>query len=168
MAKALIGFFWAWYVKTSMHEKKRVRSLSNIEALRKPSRKISDVHAISADIHNYQQSTCFRNFSGFYVHRITANAVIIYPQKSHQPPPLRFNASTWLQRYEKNCNQFTFYLEKLGKWKNEKRNGLPVCRFGGLPCAGGGGKKGAHTRKMMFLVWAQWVGLGVTLLFCRH
>jgi len=34
--------------------KKRVRSLSNIEAVRLPSRKISDVHAISADIHNYQ------------------------------------------------------------------------------------------------------------------
>ena len=23
----------------------------------------------------------------------------------------------------------------------KKRNGLPVCRFGGLPCAGGGGKE---------------------------
>ena len=54
MAKALIGFSWAYIHKASIHDKKRVRSLSNIEAVRKPSRKISDVHAISADIHNYQ------------------------------------------------------------------------------------------------------------------
>ena len=31
----------------------------------------------------------------------------------------------------------------------KKRNGLPVCRFGGLPCAGGGEKKCTHTRKKM-------------------
>ena len=36
---------------------------------------------MSADIHNYQSSTIFRNFSGSYVHRITANAVIVLPSK---------------------------------------------------------------------------------------
>ena len=72
-----------------MHERSVTASLSNIEALTKPSRKISDVHAISADTHNYQFSTCFRNLSGFYVHRITAHAVIILPTKVAPSSPLR-------------------------------------------------------------------------------
>ena len=54
MAKALIGTLWA-FLQQSLHvRKKRVRSLSNIEALALPNRKISDVHAISANNHNYQ------------------------------------------------------------------------------------------------------------------
>ena len=36
-----------------MHERSVSASLSNIEALALPNRKISDVHAISADNHNY-------------------------------------------------------------------------------------------------------------------
>jgi len=45
--------------------KKRVRFLSNVEALRKPSRMISDVHAISANIHNYRNSTWSKKFLRF-------------------------------------------------------------------------------------------------------
>ena len=100
MAKALIGIFRALKRQDLYERKKRVRSLPNIEALRKPSRMISDVHAIKRE--HSQLSVyrlVFRNFSGFYVHRITANAVIFYPQKSHRPST-EVCASDWLQRYE--------------------------------------------------------------------
>lgn len=60
-------------VEISMNEK-ACPLLSNIEGLRKPTKMISDVHAICADINLLFCILFFRNFSGFYVHRITANA----------------------------------------------------------------------------------------------
>lgn len=96
-----------------MHENSVSASLSNIEALTKPSRKISDVHAISADIHNYQVSTCFRNLSGFYVHRITANAVIVLPTKVAPAFTLEHYAgvqATKVRISEHNTKQKTIFL----------------------------------------------------------
>ena len=36
--------------------------------------------------------------------------------------------------------------------------------YGCMPSSGGGEKKCAHTRKRMFLVWAQWGALGLSLI----
>ena len=40
--------------------------------------------------------------------------------------------------------------------KMKKRNDMGVWVYGCMPCSGGGEKKCTHTRKRMFLVWAQW------------
>ena len=45
--------------------KKRVRYLPNVEALRKPWWMISDVHAISANTHNYRNSSWSKKFLRF-------------------------------------------------------------------------------------------------------
>ena len=55
-----------------------------------PNQKISDVHAISANIHNYQYLGLFRNFSRFYIFLITVHVVIlIFPRCLHRHPALR-------------------------------------------------------------------------------
>ena len=48
-----------------MHERSVSASLSNIEALALPNRKISDVHAISANNHNHQHFGLEKKFARF-------------------------------------------------------------------------------------------------------
>ena len=48
-------FFGLFYIKASMYERSVSASLSNIEAVRLPNQVISDVHAISANNHNYHE-----------------------------------------------------------------------------------------------------------------
>ena len=65
--------------------KKRVRSLPNVEALRKPWWMISDVHAISADIHNYRYSSWSKKFLRFlHSPNNCACRYCYYPRKSHR------------------------------------------------------------------------------------
>ena len=49
MAKALIGIIWAFNQQDLYTQKSVNLRLPDIEALRKPSRMISDVHAINAN-----------------------------------------------------------------------------------------------------------------------
>ena len=53
---------------------------------------------------------------------------------------------------------------KIGEMKNEKRNDMGVGVYGCMPSGGGGEKKCTHTRKRMFLVWAQWGVSGLSLI----
>ena len=67
-------------------------------------------------------STYFQKLSGFYVHRITANAVIFYPQKSYRHPALRDQAlacvvyddwqilGTKVQLFFENSTKIYFFL----------------------------------------------------------
>ena len=69
--------------------KKRELRLPDIEALRKPSRMISDVHAIARTTTITVILLGLRNFSGFYIILITAIVVIDLPTKVIPAPPLR-------------------------------------------------------------------------------
>ena len=112
MAKALIGTLWAntsdLYVR-----KKRVRSLPNIEAVRLPNQVISDVHAISANNHNYQHLGLIRKLARFLYLLITVIVVIVLPTKVIPPPctqgylasrtrraPFTVIVGTWMQIYK--------------------------------------------------------------------
>ncbi len=53
MAKALIGTLWAFLHKTSIHDKS-VSALTRYRGREIALLMISDVHAISANNHNYQ------------------------------------------------------------------------------------------------------------------
>ena len=57
--------------------------LPYVEAVRLPIKLISDVHAISANNHNYRLFDTFRNFSRFYILLITAIVVVCFTLKSH-------------------------------------------------------------------------------------
>ena len=46
----------------------------------------------------------------------------------------------------------------------KKRNDMGVGVYGCMPSGGGEGKKCTHTRKRMFLVWAQWGVTGLSLI----
>ena len=64
MAKALIGFFGQIYHEAYIHNKS-VSALTRYRGSRMPNQRISDVHAISADIHNYRYFDLFKKFARF-------------------------------------------------------------------------------------------------------
>ena len=84
--------FLGFYTSKPPCTKEACPLLTEHRGSRMPNWKISDVHAISANIHNYRISVWIRNLRDFYVLLITAHVVIVYPQKSHRHPALRESA----------------------------------------------------------------------------
>ena len=90
--------------------KKRVRYLPNVEALRKPRWMISDVHAISANTHNYRNSSWSKKFLRFLHSPNNCSCRYCLPTKIASPPctqriclsihRLRRVGDTWLQNYK--------------------------------------------------------------------
>ena len=118
MAKALIGIFRALKRQDLYERKKRVRSLPNIEALRKPSRMISNVHAISADINNYRYSTWNKKFLRFlcspnncYCRYCFTVKIISSPCAQGTHFVVRITIYT-LQKYKENMKQQKVSWEK--------------------------------------------------------
>ena len=82
---------------------------------------ISHAHALwGADINkSFFGNINHWNFSGFTINRITANAVINFPQKSHCPTLRAFNWATKLQ-------QLPEWSTERGKKKREPHRGAPA------------------------------------------